>query len=118
MPAVEGEQARVEIGKAEVTPGAKESQTVEVFGLAWGEDGTRTLAKVQGPLQECLDPAPTPLGQSVTCTAHIIHVEGTQVTFQVEARDAHEIISRGIHKRAVIRIESFARRVARKVVSG
>ena len=61
--------------------------------------------------------APTPLGQSVICTARIIHVEGTQVTFQVEARDAHEVIARGIHKRAVIRIENFARRVARKSAS-
>ena len=62
--------------------------------------------------------APTPLGQSVTCTARIIHAEGTQVTFQVEARDAHEVVARGIHKRAVIRIESFARRVAHKAASG
>ena len=61
--------------------------------------------------------APTLLGQSVTCTTRIIHVEGTQVTFQVEARDAHEVVARGIHKRAVIRVESFARRVARKAAS-
>ena len=62
--------------------------------------------------------APTPLGQSVICTTRVIHAEGTQVTFQVEARDPHEVIARGIHKRAVIRIESFARRVARKAASG
>ena len=50
MPAVEGEQARVEIGEAQVTPWAKEFETVEVFGMAWGEDRTRPLAEVQGPL--------------------------------------------------------------------
>jgi fluoroacetyl-CoA thioesterase len=61
--------------------------------------------------------APTPLGQNVTCTVRIIHVEGTQVTFQVEARDALEVIARGIHRRAVVRIESFARRVVRKTAS-
>src|SRR6266478_488959 len=27
--------------------------------------------------------APTPLGQSVTCTARIIHAEGTHITFQI-----------------------------------
>jgi predicted thioesterase len=60
--------------------------------------------------------APTPLGQAVTCTARVIQVEGTQVTFQIEARDTHEMIARGLHKRAVIRIESFAKRVAGKSV--
>lgn len=58
--------------------------------------------------------APTPLGQQVTCTARVIHVEGKQVSFQVEARDAQELIARGVHKRAVVRIESFARRVQHK----
>ena len=58
--------------------------------------------------------APTPLGQRVTCTARVIHAEGGQITLQVEARDQHELIARGLHKRAVIRVESIARRVQRK----
>jgi predicted thioesterase len=58
--------------------------------------------------------APTPLGQRVTCTARVISAEGREVTFQVEARDPIEIIARGLHKRAVIRVESFARRLQRK----
>lgn len=58
--------------------------------------------------------APTPLGAKVTCTARVIATEGTAVTFHIEARDEHEVIARGIHKRGVIRVESFARRVARK----
>ena len=61
--------------------------------------------------------APTPLGKSVTCTARVIHAEGAQVTFQIEARDEQEIIARGLHKRAVIRVEDFARRVAGKAAS-
>jgi predicted thioesterase len=36
------------------------------------------------------------------------------VTFTVEARDEHEVIARGLHRRAVIRVESFSRRVGRK----
>jgi len=58
--------------------------------------------------------APTPLGQQITLRARVIHTEGTQVSFQIEARDGHELIARGNHKRAVIRVASFARRVARK----
>jgi len=58
--------------------------------------------------------APTPLGQRVTCTARVIQADGAQITFQVEARDQHELIARGLHKRAVIRVEHFARRLARK----
>lgn len=58
--------------------------------------------------------APTPLGAKVTCTARVIAAEGTTATFHIEARDEHEVIARGIHKRGVIRVESFARKVARK----
>ncbi|HXG46983.1 MAG TPA: thioesterase family protein [Methylomirabilota bacterium] len=58
--------------------------------------------------------APSPLGAEVVCTARVIHAEPDRVTFHVEARDAHETIARGLHRRAVIRVESFARRVARK----
>jgi len=61
--------------------------------------------------------APTPLGANVTCTARVVAAEGGSVTFHVEARDEHELIARGLHKRGVIRVESFARRVARKAKS-
>ena len=59
--------------------------------------------------------APTPLGQRVTCTARVIQVEAKEVTFQIEARDQHELIARGLNKRAVIRIGSFAGRLQRKM---
>jgi predicted thioesterase len=58
--------------------------------------------------------APTPLGAEVVITTRVIGSEGAFVTFAIEARDSRELIARGLHKRAVIRIESFARRVARK----
>jgi predicted thioesterase len=61
--------------------------------------------------------APTPLGAPVTCTTRVIQAEGAQITFQVEARDACELIARGLHKRAVIRVASFSRRVAGKAAS-
>jgi predicted thioesterase len=59
--------------------------------------------------------APTPVGAKVTLTVRVIRAEGREVTFAVEARDEHETIARGVHKRAVIRVESFSRRVAAKL---
>ena len=58
--------------------------------------------------------AATPLGAQVTCTVRVISVEGTQIGFQIEARDQHELIARGLHRRAVIHLDSFARRVQKK----
>jgi fluoroacetyl-CoA thioesterase len=50
----------------------------------------------------------------VTITARVIHAEGRTVSFQVEARDEHEVITRGVHQRGVIRTGSFAKHVAGK----
>src|SRR5215469_8632734 len=58
--------------------------------------------------------APTPVGQTIHCTARVIAVEGSKVSFQIEAHDAHEVIVRGLHKRAIIRLDSFTRRVKAK----
>jgi predicted thioesterase len=58
--------------------------------------------------------APTPEGFSVTCRARVIHVAGPIVTFQVDAHDGTEPVARGIHKRRVIDVDRFARRVERK----
>jgi predicted thioesterase len=58
--------------------------------------------------------APTPQGHRVVCVARVIHVEGSLVSFQVEARDERELIARGLHKRRVVLAERFAARVQRK----
>jgi fluoroacetyl-CoA thioesterase len=58
--------------------------------------------------------APTPLGKNVTIITRVIGGDGKLWDFQFEVRDEHELIARGLHKRAVITVESFARRVARK----
>jgi predicted thioesterase len=58
--------------------------------------------------------APTPIGQTIHCRAQVISVDGSKIQFQIEARDAHEVIVRGLHKRAVIRTESFTKRVKAK----
>jgi fluoroacetyl-CoA thioesterase len=58
--------------------------------------------------------APAPEGFTVTCRARVIHVDGPVVTFQVEAHDGVEPVARGIHRRRIIDVDRFARRVARK----
>ena len=58
--------------------------------------------------------APTPLGQEVACSARVIHVDGAVSTFQVEAHDEQDMIARGLHKRAVIKVDRFASRVQKK----
>ena len=58
--------------------------------------------------------APTPCGDLVVCTARIIQVAGATIAFQVEARDRQEVIARGFHRRRVIDLERFARRVQAK----
>ena len=58
--------------------------------------------------------APTPKGMRVKITTRVIHTEGKAVSFQVEVKDEHELIARGVHTRAVIRVDSFTRRLQRK----
>lgn len=58
--------------------------------------------------------APTPVGAQVAVTARVIGVTGRFVDFQIEARDAEELIARGVHKRAVIRTSAFTKRVQSK----
>jgi fluoroacetyl-CoA thioesterase len=61
--------------------------------------------------------APTPLGKNVTIITRVIGGDGKLWDFQFEVRDEHEVIARGLHKRAIITVESFARRVTRKLSS-
>jgi fluoroacetyl-CoA thioesterase len=58
--------------------------------------------------------APAPEGFIVKCRARVIHVDGPAVTFQVDAHDGVEVIAKGIHRRRVIDVDRFARRVEKK----
>ena len=62
--------------------------------------------------------APTPLGETVTCRARVVQVEGPTVLFQLEAHDAQELIARGLHRLRVIRVDRFAQKVHRKISRG
>jgi fluoroacetyl-CoA thioesterase len=58
--------------------------------------------------------APTPLGHTVKCIARVIRTEDHLITFQIEASDELELIARGVHQRAIIHMDRFARGVGRK----
>ena len=60
--------------------------------------------------------APSPIGSKVTCRARVIHVAGPTITFQIEAHDEIEPIAKGLHKRRVVEVGRFTRRVAKKQI--
>lgn len=59
--------------------------------------------------------AATPSGHRVQCTARVIHIEGTLITFQVTAVDERERIARGVHRRRVVLSDRFREQVRRKM---
>ncbi len=67
-----------------------------------------------GILVEVHHLAATPVGETVTCLARVIQVEGRVLSFQLEARDEHEVIARGFHKLSVIAVDRFAEKVRKK----
>ncbi len=58
--------------------------------------------------------APAIEGAPIVCRARVIHVSGPVVTFQIEAHDGTEPLARGLHRRRIIDVDRFARRVAKK----
>lgn len=62
--------------------------------------------------------AATPLGQPVRARAEVTAVEGRQVTFSVQAWDAHELIGEGTHTRFIIDVARYRARLARKAAGG
>ena len=59
--------------------------------------------------------AATPLGKHVTCSARVVHRDGNNVSFQVQAHDEQELIARGVHKRHLIQLDRFAKSVQKKM---
>jgi predicted thioesterase len=58
--------------------------------------------------------APTPGGEKVACTVRVVHADGPIVSFQLDARDRHGAIARGLHKRRVVNARRFAELVGRR----
>lgn len=67
------------------------------------EDGEGTV----GIKLEISHIAPTALEDIVTATAILEKVEGRKLIFNVEAKDTHKIIGKGIHERFIINNEKF-----------
>ncbi len=58
--------------------------------------------------------AGTPLGAEVRGVARVTAVEGRSVDFEVTAYDAYEVIGRGSHRRAVVKVDRIAERMKAK----
>ena len=56
--------------------------------------------------------APTPMGRIVTATARVVEVSGRSLLFAVEAHDGVRKVGEGTHRRGVVNLESFAKRLA------
>lgn len=82
--------------------------------LPWLDAGESTV----GTLVEVRHLAATPVGRTVRCVARVVHTEGREVSFQLEARDEHEVIGRGFHKLRVINMDRFAEKMRSKDESG
>lgn len=58
--------------------------------------------------------AATPLGESVTAQAEVTAVDGRLIDFAVTAHDRRDTIGRGAHRRAIIKLDSFQKRLGEK----
>jgi fluoroacetyl-CoA thioesterase len=58
--------------------------------------------------------AATPPGLEVTATVELIAIEGRKLTFNVEAHDAVELISKGRHERFIIDRQKFDAKAIQK----
>jgi len=58
--------------------------------------------------------APTPVGDRVRLKARIIALEGQSISFETEIRDSHEVVGHALHKRVVIDVDRFLKRVREK----
>ena len=58
--------------------------------------------------------AATPVGLEVIANVELVKIEGKKLTFNVEARDTVDIISKGVHERFIINKEKFISKVNEK----
>jgi fluoroacetyl-CoA thioesterase len=56
--------------------------------------------------------APTPIGRTVVATARVVEVSGRSLTFAIEAHDGVRKIGEGTHRRGLVHLENFAKKIA------
>jgi fluoroacetyl-CoA thioesterase len=59
--------------------------------------------------------AATPPGLEVTVNVRLVEVDGRKLSFEVEAHDGIDLITRGKHERFIINKEKFDRKIKSKV---
>lgn len=79
--------------------------------LPWLDTGESTV----GILVEVRHLAATPVGLTARCVARVVQTDGCEISFQLEARDEHDVIARGFHKLRIINMDRFAKRIRGKV---
>lgn len=60
--------------------------------------------------------APTPIGAIVSCTSTLIDIDKRKLTFQIEAFDNKEKIAHAIHKRFIIKKDTFQQKANNKLL--
>ena len=58
--------------------------------------------------------AAIPVGMAVRATAEVTGVEGNRIEFSIEAHDEIDLIGKGTHRRIVVNVERFDKRVQKK----
>lgn len=58
--------------------------------------------------------AGTPIGSQVRAVAKVTNIEKRLIDFEITAYDAHEIIGRGTHRRAIVLLEKVAAKMSAK----
>ena len=58
--------------------------------------------------------AATPVGMRVHAVAEVTEVAGNKIAFRVEARDELDLIGEGAHRRVVVEVARFDKRVQKK----
>jgi fluoroacetyl-CoA thioesterase len=56
----------------------------------------------------------TPIGMEVTADVELIAMEGRALTFKVTCSDEKGLIGEGLHKRAIIDVERFMKKLSEK----
>jgi predicted thioesterase len=74
------------------------------------------VASSVGVLVEVRHLAPTPIGAAVRVRAEVTEVDGSRVSFNLQAWDEHEKIGSGQHQRVVIDKQRFLKRVNEKEI--
>ena len=77
------------------------------------DEGERSV----GTLIDVTHEAATPPGMMVTAQVRLAGVDGRRTSWEVEARDEHDIIARGRHERFTIDLVKFSERLARKAAA-